>query len=38
MAALTSDTVSTSQGPLKITPIKHASVMLEFGGKVIHVE
>jgi len=38
MAALTSDTVSTSQGPLKITPIKHASVMLEFGGKVIHVD
>ncbi len=38
MAAHTPDTVSTSQGPLKITPIKHASVMLEFDGKVIHVD
>jgi len=38
VAAVTPDTVSTSQGMLKITPIKHASVMLEFGGKVIHVD
>ena len=38
MAAVSPDTVSTSLGPLKITPIKHASVMLEFGGKVIHVD
>jgi L-ascorbate metabolism protein UlaG (beta-lactamase superfamily) len=38
IAAVSPDTVSTSQGPLKITPIKHASVMLEFGGKVIHVD
>ena len=38
LAAVAPDTVSTSQGPLKITPIKHASVMLEFGGKVIHVD
>jgi L-ascorbate metabolism protein UlaG (beta-lactamase superfamily) len=33
-----SDTVQTSQGPLKITPLFHGSVMLEFGGKVIHVD
>ncbi|MBM3803138.1 MAG: MBL fold metallo-hydrolase [Acidimicrobiia bacterium] len=38
LAAHPSDTISTSQGPLKITPVKHASVMLEFGGKVIHVD
>jgi len=38
LAAATGDTISTSMGPLKITPIKHASVMLEFGGKVIHVD
>ena len=33
-----SDVVQTSQGPLRITPIFHASVMLEFGGKVIYVD
>jgi L-ascorbate metabolism protein UlaG (beta-lactamase superfamily) len=33
-----SDVVQTSQGPLRITPIYHASVMLEFGGKVIYVD
>ncbi|MSO24111.1 MAG: MBL fold metallo-hydrolase [Acidobacteria bacterium] len=38
MAGVTPDTVSTSQGSLKITPIKHASVMLEFGSKVIQVD
>jgi L-ascorbate metabolism protein UlaG (beta-lactamase superfamily) len=32
------DVVQTSQGPLRITPIFHASVMLEFGGKVIYVD
>jgi L-ascorbate metabolism protein UlaG (beta-lactamase superfamily) len=32
------DTVSTAEGPLKITPIKHASLMLEFKNKVIHVD
>jgi L-ascorbate metabolism protein UlaG (beta-lactamase superfamily) len=37
-AAVTPDTLSTSKGKLKITPIKHASVMLEFGGKVIHID
>jgi len=33
-----SDVVQTSQGPLKITPLYHGSVMLEFGGKIIHVD
>jgi L-ascorbate metabolism protein UlaG (beta-lactamase superfamily) len=32
------DEVQTSKGPLKITPIYHGSVMLEFGGKVIHID
>ena len=32
------DIVETSKGPLKITPLYHGSVMLEFGGKVIHVD
>lgn len=38
LAGVTPDTVATSQGPIRITPIKHASVMLEFDGKVIHVD
>ena len=32
------DTIATSAGDLRITPIHHASLMLEFGGKVIHVD
>jgi L-ascorbate metabolism protein UlaG (beta-lactamase superfamily) len=32
------DTIQTSAGPLRILPIFHGSVMLEFGGKVIHVD
>jgi L-ascorbate metabolism protein UlaG (beta-lactamase superfamily) len=32
------DVIKTSQGDLKITPLYHGSVMLEFGGKVIHVD
>ena len=32
------DVVETSAGPLKITPLYHGSVMLEFGGKIIHVD
>src|SRR5579862_9516253 len=32
------DAVQTSQGPLKITPLYHGSVMLEFGGKIIHID
>jgi L-ascorbate metabolism protein UlaG (beta-lactamase superfamily) len=33
-----SDTIRTSKGELRITPIYHGSVMLEFDGKVIHVD
>src|SRR5665213_3807418 len=33
-----SDVIQTSKGDLRITPIYHGSVMLEFGGKVIHVD
>jgi L-ascorbate metabolism protein UlaG (beta-lactamase superfamily) len=32
------DVVETSRGQLRITPVYHGSVMLEFGGKVIHVD
>ena len=32
------DVVQTSRGELRIMPIYHGSVMLEFGGKVIHVD
>ncbi len=32
------DVVKTSAGDLRIMPIYHGSVMLEFGGKVIHVD
>jgi len=32
------DTLHTSQGELRIQPLYHGSVMLQFGGKVIHVD
>lgn len=32
------DVIKTSQGDLRIRPMYHGSVMLEFGGKVIHVD
>jgi len=32
------DVIHTSRGTLRLTPIYHGSVMLEFGGKVIHVD
>ena len=32
------DVIQTSGGQLRITPVYHGSVMLEFGGKVIHVD
>ena len=32
------DIVQTSRGELRLTPLYHGSVMLEFGGKVIHVD
>jgi L-ascorbate metabolism protein UlaG (beta-lactamase superfamily) len=33
-----SDVIVTSGGELRVTPVFHGSVMLEFGGKVIHVD
>jgi L-ascorbate metabolism protein UlaG (beta-lactamase superfamily) len=32
------DVIQTSRGELRLTPIYHGSVMLEFGGMVIHVD
>jgi L-ascorbate metabolism protein UlaG (beta-lactamase superfamily) len=32
------DSIETSQGTLKLTPLYHGSVMLDFGGKIIHVD
>src|SRR3954469_24851092 len=32
------DVVQTSRGELRLMPLFHGSVMLEFGGKVIHVD
>jgi L-ascorbate metabolism protein UlaG (beta-lactamase superfamily) len=32
------DAIKTSAGELRIMPVYHGSVMLEFGGKVIHVD
>jgi L-ascorbate metabolism protein UlaG (beta-lactamase superfamily) len=32
------DVLETSQGALKITPLYHGSVMLDSGGKIIHVD
>ena len=37
-AARQSDTFDTSAGPVKITPIQHASFMIEAGGKLIQVD
>lgn len=37
-SAAQSMTERTSAGDLKITPIAHGSLVLEFGGKVIHVD
>ena len=33
-----SDVIKTSKGDLRITPITHASVMLQFDGKVVYVD
>jgi L-ascorbate metabolism protein UlaG (beta-lactamase superfamily) len=35
---LAADTVKTAAGDLEITPIKHASLMFRFAGKVIHID
>ncbi len=32
------DTVVTSAGELRVTPLYHGSVMLQFAGKVIHID
>jgi L-ascorbate metabolism protein UlaG (beta-lactamase superfamily) len=32
------ETFKTTSGELKITPIRHASMMIEAGGKVIHID
>jgi L-ascorbate metabolism protein UlaG (beta-lactamase superfamily) len=32
------DVLQTSKGALRITPLFHGSVMLEFGGKIIHID
>src|SRR6266851_3462688 len=32
------DEFATKDGPLKITAIRHASMMIEAGGQVIHVD
>jgi len=32
------DVAETSKGPLRLTPLFHGSVMLEFGGKIIHID
>jgi L-ascorbate metabolism protein UlaG (beta-lactamase superfamily) len=32
------DVIQTSQGELRLTPLYHGSVMLEWGGKVIHID
>ena len=32
------DLVETSEGAHKITPLFHGSVMLDFGGKIIHID
>ena len=38
LSAAQSDTLKTSMGDVKITPIKHASVMLEIKGQVWHID
>jgi L-ascorbate metabolism protein UlaG (beta-lactamase superfamily) len=32
------DVIQTSRGPLRLMPVYHGSVMLEFGGKIVHVD
>jgi L-ascorbate metabolism protein UlaG (beta-lactamase superfamily) len=32
------DVIQTSRGSLRLMPVYHGSVMLEFGGKIIHVD
>jgi L-ascorbate metabolism protein UlaG (beta-lactamase superfamily) len=37
-AAASTQTFSTSSGPVKITPLYHASTLIEAGGKVIYLD
>jgi L-ascorbate metabolism protein UlaG (beta-lactamase superfamily) len=37
-AARTAEEIKTPAGTLKITPIQHASLMIEAGGQVVHVD
>jgi hypothetical protein len=32
------ETFSTKDGQLKVTPIRHASMMIEAGGQVFHID
>ena len=36
--ALAADEFATAAGPVRITPIQHASVMLEAAGRVLYVD
>ena len=38
LLAGSTDSVRTAEGVLKITPVTHGSLMLEFKGKVIHID
>ena len=38
LLAGSTDSIRTAEGELKITPVTHGSLMLEFKGKVIHVD
>lgn len=38
LLAVTSDTFPTSAGPVKITPIQHATLVLEAGGQAIYID
>ena len=38
LPAGSTDSVQTAEGVLKITPVTHGSLMLEFKGKVIHID
>ena len=38
LLAGSTDSVRTAEGALKITPVTHGSLMLEFKGKVIHID
>ena len=38
LLAASTDSIRTTEGELKITPVTHGSLMLEFKGKVIHVD